>query len=129
MAEKYPNPKCDEACYYHCTQGGKQQPECVTENKTMADLGRIYDIISNNELDKHKKIVNIWKLSNNIKYFPKLPPLICPCEITLNNGSKYRAYLDQEISQDWIEYGNTFAIRRNGRRQWKQEDVKEWKLI
>jgi hypothetical protein len=35
MADKYPNPKCDEACYYHCTQGGTHLPECKKE--TMAD--------------------------------------------------------------------------------------------
>jgi len=29
--KKYPCPECDEACYYHCTKGGQQPPECVTE--------------------------------------------------------------------------------------------------
>jgi hypothetical protein len=31
MEGKYPNPKCDEACYYHCTKGGTQLPECKKE--------------------------------------------------------------------------------------------------
>lgn len=27
---KFPHPKCDEACYYHCTKGGTETiPECV----------------------------------------------------------------------------------------------------
>jgi hypothetical protein len=30
--QKYPSPQCDEACYYHCTKGGQQEPECVQEN-------------------------------------------------------------------------------------------------
>lgn len=33
MGNKYPNPQCDEACYYHCTQGGTKTPECVTEKR------------------------------------------------------------------------------------------------
>jgi hypothetical protein len=92
-------------------------------------LGRINDFISNDNLSKHKKIVNIWLLTNNREDFPKLPPSICPCEITLANGSRYGAYMDTEFSQDWIEYGNTFAIRRKGRRSWKQEDVVKWEFI
>ena len=91
-------------------------------------LGRIHDFISNDSLSIHEKIVNIWLLTNKREDFPKLPPLICPCEITLANSSKFRAYMDTE-SQDWIEYGNTFAIRRNGRRRWKQEEVIEWKFV
>jgi hypothetical protein len=27
--EPLPSPKCDEACYYHCTQNGQQPPDCV----------------------------------------------------------------------------------------------------
>lgn len=34
MDNKYPNPQCDEACYYHCTQGGTKVPDCIKE-KTM----------------------------------------------------------------------------------------------
>jgi hypothetical protein len=26
---KFPHPNCDEACYYHCTKGGNQFPDCV----------------------------------------------------------------------------------------------------
>jgi len=92
-------------------------------------LGRINDFVSNTELSKHKKIVNIWLLTNRREDFPKLPPSICPCEITLVNGSRFRAYMDTEYSQDWIEYGNTFAIRRNGRRTWNREDVVKWEFI
>ena len=29
LLNKYPCDKCDEACYYHCTQGGIQKPECL----------------------------------------------------------------------------------------------------
>ena len=25
----YPSLKCDESCYYHCTKGGQQKPECL----------------------------------------------------------------------------------------------------
>lgn len=32
--KKYPCEQCDEACYYHCTKGGQQEPECVN-NKDM----------------------------------------------------------------------------------------------
>jgi hypothetical protein len=69
-------------------------------------------------------------LTNKREDFPKLPPVICPCKITLKNGSIFKAYRDSEICPDyWIEYGNTFAIRRNGRRQWKIEDVENWEFI
>jgi hypothetical protein len=27
--EPLPSPKCDEACYYHCTKNGQQPPDCV----------------------------------------------------------------------------------------------------
>lgn len=30
--KKYPCEQCDEACYYHCTKNGQQEPECVTKN-------------------------------------------------------------------------------------------------
>lgn len=92
-------------------------------------LGRINDFISNDSLSKHNKIVNIWLLTNKREDFPKLPPPICPCEITLANGSRFKAYMDIEFSQDWIEYGHIFPFRRNGRRSWKQEDVVKWEFI
>jgi hypothetical protein len=44
-------------------------------------LGRINDFISNDNLSKHKKIVNVWLLTNKREDFPKLPPSICPCEV------------------------------------------------
>src|SRR6478736_262452 len=28
IGKKYPCDQCDEACYYHCTKGGQQPPEC-----------------------------------------------------------------------------------------------------
>jgi len=31
LHSKYPSPECDESCFYHCTKGGQQPPECVTE--------------------------------------------------------------------------------------------------
>jgi hypothetical protein len=92
-------------------------------------LGRINDFVKHKDLSTHTKIVNIWLLTNDREDFPALPPEICPCEITLQNGSRYRAYLDSENSQDWIEYGNTFAIRRNGRRHWHKEEVIKWEFI
>ena len=91
-------------------------------------LGRIYDYLKK-DLTVHQKAVNIWLLTNKREDFPKLPPPICPCKITLKNGSRYRAYLDQQSNEDWIEYGNTWAIRRNGRRNWKIEDVVKWELV
>jgi hypothetical protein len=92
-------------------------------------LGRIYDYLRNDSLSKHNKIINIWLLTNKREDFPELPPCLCACEITLKNGSRYRAYRDTEMTQDWIEYGNTFTIRRNGRRNWKQEDIIKWEFI
>ena len=91
-------------------------------------LGDIYDLLKRG-LTFHEKAVQIWLLTNKIEDFPKLPPQICGCKIELKNGSRYRAYLDQEYNKDWIEYGNTWAIRRNGRRNWKVEDVIKWELI
>ncbi len=46
MKTKYPCPECDEACYYHCTKNGQQEPECVTNNgwikiESEADLPKI----------------------------------------------------------------------------------------
>jgi hypothetical protein len=29
--KKYPSIQCDEACYYHCTKGGTQSPDCEKE--------------------------------------------------------------------------------------------------
>ena len=108
----------------------KEQKEfCINNFNKSHLLGRINDYISNENLSKHKKIVNIWLLTNKREDFPKLPPSICPCEITLANGSRFRAYMDKEFNQEWIEYGNTFAIRRNGRRSWKQEDIVKWEFI
>ena len=91
-------------------------------------LGRIYNYL-NKDLTVHQKTVNIWLLTNKIEDFPKLPPPICPCEITLKNGAKFRAYYDPENNKDWIEFGNTWAIRRNGRRSWKIKNVVKWQLI
>lgn len=92
-------------------------------------LGIINDYISNDNLSKHKKIVNIWLLTNKREDFPKLPPSILPCVITLADGSRYKAYMDREFTQDWVEYGNTVSIRKNGRKTWKQEEVIEWEFI
>lgn len=36
IKKEYPCEQCDEACYYHCTKGGQQDPECVIkQSKTM----------------------------------------------------------------------------------------------
>lgn len=29
----YPSPQCDEACFYHCTKGGQQEPDCIKEKE------------------------------------------------------------------------------------------------
>jgi hypothetical protein len=29
VAPTMPHPKCDEACYYHCTEGGTRPPSCI----------------------------------------------------------------------------------------------------
>lgn len=95
----------------------------------MNDIGRIYDLIKNKELSTHNKIINLWVNGGGTKdTFPDLPPLICTCEITLHNGSRFRAYREQKCP-NWIEYGNTWAIRRNGRRMWNIEEVKSWVFI
>lgn len=92
-------------------------------------LGRIYDYVINSGLSNHQKSVNIWLLFNKTEDFPKLPPEICPCVITLNNGSKFMAYIDSEVcGHNWTEYGNTFRIRRKGRRKWQYNEVKKWEL-
>lgn len=31
LQNKYPSPECDESCFYHCTKGGQQPPECVNK--------------------------------------------------------------------------------------------------
>jgi len=57
MKTKYPHPICDEACYYHCTKGGQQEPECVTNNPDMEfnqdyeDQQREADEIINNQME------------------------------------------------------------------------------
>ena len=30
---EFPHENCDEACFYHCTKNGTQEPDCLTENK------------------------------------------------------------------------------------------------
>jgi len=91
-------------------------------------LGRICDSLKR-DLSFHQKAVNIWLLTNKREDFPKLPPLVCPCKITLKNGSRFRAYRDTQYRDGWIEYGNTWAIRRNGRRNWTLDEVEKWELI
>lgn len=31
--DKYPHHQCDEYCYYHCTKGGTQYPDCINKEK------------------------------------------------------------------------------------------------
>lgn len=31
---KYPHENCDEACFYHCTKNGTQEPDCLTEKQS-----------------------------------------------------------------------------------------------
>lgn len=31
VSVSFPSKNCDEACYYHCTKGGQQPPDCVNE--------------------------------------------------------------------------------------------------
>jgi hypothetical protein len=103
-------------------------------------VGRIVDLMKNNTLSFHKKVLNIAQLAGVEIENLKLPPLIIPCKITLNNGDKYTAYLesnrppyrfnDDEDKYLWVEYGNSFR-RTLGkqRREWKLSDVKEWEFI
>jgi hypothetical protein len=92
-------------------------------------LGRIYDYLKS-DLTTHQKAVNIWLLYNKSCNYPDLPPQICPCEITLDNGLKFNAYLDQQKNNsEWIEYGDSIRIKMKGRRTWDINRVIDWKLI
>jgi len=110
----------------------KENPDataCQSNDNGLYMLGRINDILSNNNLSKHKKILNIWLLTNDISTFPDMPPDICTCKIVLKNGSQFKAYVDSQQGKYWIEYGNTFAIKRNGRRRWQNKDVSRWEFV
>ena len=92
------------------------------------ELAKIYGVVQG-DMTTHRKVVNIWKLTNDIKDFPKLPPDICPCRIELKNGNTFIAYLDTDFNEDWIEYGNTIRVQLKGRRNWKIEDVVKWEFL
>jgi hypothetical protein len=98
-------------------------------------ISRIVSIMKNDELDFDRKLNNILKMIGIDK--PELPPLIIPCEITLKDGKKKIAYLeenkppyrfpdeDEDKRGIWIEYGKTKSPRNN----WKIEEVESWKFI
>lgn len=105
-------------------------------------IARIISIINDNEMPYHNKILNLSKVAgiSNID----LPPLIIPCEITLNDGETHIAYLEENMGighpddEDyskfiWIEYGKIGVIRSfkkdSSRKRWKLSDVKSWKYI
>lgn len=91
----------------------------------MTELTKIIDILKNDNLSFHHKCFLL-----NDKKMPDLPPEICECIITLKNDDKVMAYIDMAISKThWIEYGDSFTIRKNGRRRFEFKEVKEWKLI
>ena len=32
VSVSFPSKDCDESCYYHCTKGGQQPPNCINEH-------------------------------------------------------------------------------------------------
>lgn len=93
-------------------------------------LGDIYDYVTKNDLSVHQKVVLIWLLTNKREDFPKLPPELCPCKITLKDGSNFNAYLDKLVCGNrWNEYGFNNHIRKYGRRTWEYEEVEKWEFI
>ena len=91
-------------------------------------VGRIVDLMKNDTLSFHKKVLNIVQLAGVTKEDLKLPPLVIPCKITLNNGEKYIAYLesnrppyrynDDEDKYIWVEYGKVYW--KKGRHELKK---------
>lgn len=102
-------------------------------------IARIIDLLKNEDLSFHKKVLNICSLMNIDKTELELPPYIIPCKISLNNGEKHIAYLEENRSpfrfpdeEDdkrgiWIEYGKKYFNK--SRKNWKIEDVKSWEFI
>jgi len=93
-------------------------------------LERIYNFLRNDNLSFHNKVINIWLLTNKREDFPKLPPEICPCKVTLQDGSTHRAYLDTQMcGTAWIEYGRTSSFKKGGRKHFEFDDVVKWEFI
>ena len=98
-------------------------------------LGRIHDLVSNKSLNKHQLIINLYKLSSI--EIPKLPPLICKCEIILTNGKKYNAILEYKTppffykdENDKDEYfWKVLSINPLKRHQFNLVDVKTWEFV
>lgn len=99
------------------------------------NLGRIYDLVNNKSLSKHQLIINLYKLSVN--ELPKLPPAICTCRITLNNGKQYDAILEYKMPpyfyKDEDDKDEFFwkVLSRNPRKRhnFKLADVKTWQFV
>lgn len=105
-------------------------------------VARIIDLLKNNDLSFHKKILNLAIISGVNTSELKLPPLVIPCMITLNNGDKHVAYLESNLppyryrydndsdNYLWVEYGdvNSKLFRRSSRKSWTLSEVKEWEF-
>jgi hypothetical protein len=114
------------------------------ENLNISDVSDSYkiakaiDLLKNKDLSFHNKVLNLCKLMD-VNPNLELPPLIIPCKITLNNGEKHIAYLEEnkvpyhfpDEGEDnrgiWIEYGKKYFNK--SRTYWKIEDVKSWEFI
>ena len=105
---------------------------------TFKDKCSLIDLLKNKDLSFHNKVLNFCKLMK-VDTNLELPPLIIPCKITLNNGEKHIAYLEEnkapyhfpDEGEDnrgiWIEYGKKYFNK--SRTYWKLEDVKSWEFI
>lgn len=91
-------------------------------------LETIVDYVTHKDLSNHKKIVNLWvKSGNNIKDFPKLPPVWFDVIITLKNGKKYKSMLAS--INNWG--GVQFVINRTfkSRLYLDVDEVVSWEFV
>ena len=98
-------------------------------------LGKIVKYVTNKNLTTHQLILNLYKITQ--EEIPVLPPIVCRCEIIVQNGKKYNAILEQMIppfycGEDANKDGyfwKVLSTNPNKRYNFKLSDVVEWKFI
>ena len=65
--DEYPNNQCDDACYYHCTEGGNIKPKCINERYTkLAKEGKFDQLPDTCEFSEAVELL-VWDIVEPVK--------------------------------------------------------------
>jgi hypothetical protein len=107
--KQYPSIHCDEACYYHCTKGGTQSPDCKKEEPK--------------QTDENGKPITYWGGLEE----PKQEGYICPHPERRKDYYRNGCFKCWECGKIVVEHNN--FIEQGTLEEVAEKYLQEWRLV